>query len=197
MPTMQRPTNGVAYIWPCSALPKPPANSSRRASSIRCRLFSNRHVAWGYYVAGHYDQAIEQYRKTLDFPPEYIRALIWLGFAYELRGMKREAKKLYERAGGPANKAAVALLGRLAAEEGHRKEAFRIIHEVMASYVGSGSNSPHRGRIHLRGRNRDSALPPAREVPYPGAHIPVAGLRVLRSCRAGGGAAGPLEVRKK
>jgi tetratricopeptide (TPR) repeat protein len=103
---------------------------------------SNWHVAWGSYVAGNYDEAIERYQKALDLHPEYVRAMIWMGLAYEREGMKGKAKKLYERAGGPANKAAMALLGRLAAAEGNRKEALTVIHKLVAS-PSEADPTPH------------------------------------------------------
>jgi DNA-binding winged helix-turn-helix (wHTH) protein/TolB-like protein/Tfp pilus assembly protein PilF len=50
------------------------------------------------YLARDYDQALEQCRATLDMDPNYFRARMWLGCAYEQKAMYREAIAEYETA---------------------------------------------------------------------------------------------------
>jgi DNA-binding winged helix-turn-helix (wHTH) protein/tetratricopeptide (TPR) repeat protein len=50
------------------------------------------------YLARDYDGAVEQCRAALDMDPNYFRARMWLGCAYEQRGLYEKALAEYERA---------------------------------------------------------------------------------------------------
>lgn len=43
------------------------------------------------YVARHYDQAMEQLRKTIDLDPSFVDAHLYLGLVYEQKGMFTDA----------------------------------------------------------------------------------------------------------
>jgi serine/threonine protein kinase len=60
-------------------------------------LVINCDVGIRYYFARRYDLAIEQYRKTLEMEPDFPVAHIWLGRAYEQKGMYREAVAAYQK----------------------------------------------------------------------------------------------------
>jgi len=53
-----------------------------------------------------YDEAIEQYRKTLELDPNFFLAHVWLGMSYEQKGMYEEAITEFQNArssdGNPA-----------------------------------------------------------------------------------------------
>jgi serine/threonine-protein kinase len=50
-----------------------------------------------YYFARQYDQAIDQYLKTLEMDPNFPVAHIWLARAYEQKGMYEEAVAEYQK----------------------------------------------------------------------------------------------------
>lgn len=60
-------------------------------------LVINCDVGIRHYFARQYDLAIEQYQKTLEMEPEFPIAHIWLGRAYEQKGMHREAVGAYQK----------------------------------------------------------------------------------------------------
>jgi len=51
-----------------------------------------------FYLAGQYDAAIEQGKKTIELYPESVGTYDWLGFAYEKRGLYDQAVITYLRA---------------------------------------------------------------------------------------------------
>jgi len=51
-----------------------------------------------FYLAGQYDAAIEQGKKTIELYPESAGAYDWLGYAYEKRGLSDQAIATYLRA---------------------------------------------------------------------------------------------------
>ena len=50
-------------------------------------------LSWDYYIAGRYDEAIEQYRKASELDPTF--PLIELGKVYERKGMNEQAIREY------------------------------------------------------------------------------------------------------
>src|ERR1700751_4232909 len=51
-----------------------------------------------FYLAGQYDAAIEQGKKTIELYPESVGAYDWLGYAYEKRGLSDQAIATYLKA---------------------------------------------------------------------------------------------------
>ena len=51
-----------------------------------------------FYLTRQYDQAVEQCRATLDMDPNYFRARMWLGRAFEEKGRYQEAIAEYQTA---------------------------------------------------------------------------------------------------
>ena len=60
-------------------------------------LVINCDVGIRFYFAREYDLAIEQYQKTLEMEPDFPIAHIWLGRAYEQKGMYQEAVSAYQK----------------------------------------------------------------------------------------------------
>jgi len=60
-------------------------------------LVINCDVGIRYYFARQYDQAIDQYLKTLEMDPNFPVAHIWLARAYEQKGMYEEAVAEYQK----------------------------------------------------------------------------------------------------
>ncbi len=86
--------------------------------------------------ARQYDQAIEQLRKAIEMDPDFFRAHLFLGRAYEQKGMYKEALAAYQRAVNleVGSEETVVLLGHLHAVSGNRAEAIRILESLRALY---------------------------------------------------------------
>ncbi len=90
-------------------------------------------VGIGLYWARQYGQAIEQCRKTIELDPNFPRAHIWLGRAYEQKGRYDEAIAEFRKAASlaPSNTGmAVTALGHAYAMLGQRGEAQKRIDEL-------------------------------------------------------------------
>jgi len=86
-----------------------------------------------YYWRRQYDLAIEQYRKTLEMDPSFFPAHWGLGWAYEQKGMLKEAiaeDKETVRLGGGLG--ASALLGHAYAVAGKKSEAQQILRQLKS-----------------------------------------------------------------
>lgn len=87
------------------------------------------------YYARRYEEAVGQLRRTLDLEPDFIQARFFLGLAYEQQGLYAEAIRELARARElSAGKTApiVAALGHAYAASGRRREARRVLDELMS-----------------------------------------------------------------
>jgi TolB-like protein/Flp pilus assembly protein TadD len=91
----------------------------------------NTNVGWIDYLSGRTDQAIEQYRKTLLFDPNFARAHLRFGFAYAHKGMYEESLAEFRRAFDlSGDSQALACTGYVHAAAGRRAEARRVLAEL-------------------------------------------------------------------
>ena len=91
----------------------------------------NTNVGWIDYLSGRTDQAIEQYRKTLLFDPNFARAHLRFGFAYAHKGMYEESLAEFRRAFDlSGDSQALACIGYVHAAAGRRAEALRVLAEL-------------------------------------------------------------------
>ena len=107
---------------------------SKRALELdQLGLNINVHLGWHYLYARQYDQAIEQFHKTLEMDPNYGIAHWYLGLSYE-------QKKMYQEAAAELSKANELLkgnallegdLGHLYAVSGRKDEAQKVIDELQ------------------------------------------------------------------
>jgi tetratricopeptide (TPR) repeat protein len=93
-------------------------------------LSINTSLGWRLYFARQYDQAIEQYRKTLEMDSNFGRAHFNLGQAYEQKGMYEEAIAEFHKAFNFSRDRAVAALGHAYAMSGKRREARKVLEEL-------------------------------------------------------------------
>jgi DNA-binding winged helix-turn-helix (wHTH) protein/TolB-like protein/Tfp pilus assembly protein PilF len=85
------------------------------------------------YLSRDYDQAVEQCRATLSMDPNYFRARMWLGCAYEQKGLYQDALVEYQTARSLDDSPYVLeWLARAHALSGNQIEANRIIEELAA-----------------------------------------------------------------
>jgi len=98
-------------------------------------LITNFHVALAFYWARNYDQAIDQFQKTLELDPSFPPALVILPAAYEQKGMLEEAIAGFQRGitltKGPEKILAMAGLGHVYAVSGRKTEARKILGELQ------------------------------------------------------------------
>jgi len=119
-------------------------------------------VAWALYAARRYDEAIIECRKTIEMAPNFYRAYVYLGWAYEQTGDFEAAIKELRAAvelhgGGPE----ITGLGHTYARAGRIDETHRVIAELRRraarSYISpyafaliyAGMNDPDNTFAHL------------------------------------------------
>src|SRR5215468_2448251 len=120
-------------------------NSVARLSWIRTRTT---HTADGYYAAGQFQKAIEQYRKTLELDPNFDVASFGLGHAYAQLGMWREAVEAWQKGQASAGNASTAERMAWAYTQGGYESALQVwladvpaeahAHYVPATNVAAG-----------------------------------------------------------
>jgi tetratricopeptide (TPR) repeat protein len=83
------------------------------------------------YLARDYDGAVKQCRATLDMDPNYFRARMWLGCAYEQRGLYEKALTEYETARAlDQSPYVLEWLARLFAVSGNRSATNKVLDEL-------------------------------------------------------------------
>lgn len=98
-------------------------------------LVINAHLAWHYYFAGQYDQAIERCHKTRELYPASFWPRFFSGLAYEQKGMYGEAIAEFREAIVVSGSVtfAVAGLGHTYAIAGKQAEAKTLLSELKES----------------------------------------------------------------
>jgi len=85
-----------------------------------------------HYLAREYHLAIEQCKSTLEMDPNYFRARMWLGCAYEQLGMFERAIEEYQSAGSlDESPYVLEWLARAHALSGNTTEARKIVSELV------------------------------------------------------------------
>jgi serine/threonine protein kinase/TolB-like protein len=124
-----------------------------------------------YYNARQYDQAIAQYRKALEIDPMFDIARQFLGKAYALKGLYREAANELQRVGS-ADPEASSVMGFVYAVSGKASEARRVLEQLQAMrehyyvppwilarvYAGLGENDQAFAGLEQSVRERDERL---------------------------------------
>jgi serine/threonine-protein kinase len=95
-------------------------------------LVLNTGVGLAYYYAQQYDAAIEQYQKTLALEPGFLFAQMFLGIAYEQKGLRAEAiAELEKAAQAHDNPQAIAALGYVCATSGQTDRARELVDDLV------------------------------------------------------------------
>ena len=108
----------------------------RRAQELDpLSLIVNDVVGWIYYEGRQYDQAIQQYNKTLEMDPNYAPALLDLGTAQLRKGDYRNALASFERAraAGGENTVLISGMAQAYALSGNRSEALNLLKKLESS----------------------------------------------------------------
>jgi TolB-like protein/DNA-binding winged helix-turn-helix (wHTH) protein len=134
------------------------AESQRALELEPMHLVINGHLGWHYYYARQYDQAIEQYRKTLELDPAplFQRYAAW---AYLQRGKHREAiDALRVALGAGRNPPVEGELGHALAVAGRRAEALAVL-EGLRQLSATRYVSPYSvALVHAGLGDRDQAF---------------------------------------
>lgn len=94
-------------------------------------FITDSHLAWILYLAGRYDEAVEQCEKLLRYDQNFFPALRYLGLAYEQKGMPERAIAQFEKAAKLSGSPLMfALVGHGNAIAGKRDEARRVLNEL-------------------------------------------------------------------
>jgi len=84
-----------------------------------------------FFMAGHYDQAIKEEMAVLDLDPDHDQARYWLGYAYEQKGMYKNAIAEYEKVLPKDNHGLVlAAIGRSLLLAGESKRAAEVTSKI-------------------------------------------------------------------
>jgi tetratricopeptide (TPR) repeat protein len=100
-------------------------------------------VAYAYYLARRYDEAIKTCQKSLELDPNHFGGPLNLGVVYEAKGMHDDAIKQFEKAVaiGGRTSGVLALLAHAYATSGRPAEAQKILAELnevsKQAYVSS------------------------------------------------------------
>ncbi len=125
----------ASYLSATGRLREADAEAKRAQELEPLSLITNSEVAISFYQARNYDQAIDQFQKTLELDPNFPPPLCFLPAAYEQKGMFEEATAGYQRAitvtKGTFNILAMASLGHVYAVSGRKTEARKILAELQ------------------------------------------------------------------
>jgi eukaryotic-like serine/threonine-protein kinase len=91
----------------------------------------SQNLGWMLHFARQYDEAIEQYRRTLELDPNFQFARLRLAGAYLAKGMLGEAIAEYESATAPSDRNSSASLGHAYGLSGRKNEARQILRELL------------------------------------------------------------------
>jgi TolB-like protein/Flp pilus assembly protein TadD/tRNA A-37 threonylcarbamoyl transferase component Bud32 len=88
-----------------------------------------RNLGHSLYLAGQYEKAINQYKKTLDIDPNFLSAITNLGDAYVRASKNKEALAEYQKALSlsPDSPTTLSRMGYMLAVQGRREEAEQIL----------------------------------------------------------------------
>jgi TolB-like protein/Tfp pilus assembly protein PilF len=123
-------------------------------------LIINTNLGWMLYFARRYDQAIEQYQKTLEMDKNFYPARFRLGQAYLQTGSIEEAVKEFEQAVTLSERKArpLALLGHAYGLLGNRTAAERMLHELNELSKKRYVSSLEIARIYVALGGKDHAF---------------------------------------
>ena len=122
-------------------------------------LSTNFAVGWALIGARRYDEAIEQFRKTLEIDPKFATAHQFIGLAYEGKGMWEEAiREFQESTSSGDSMLRKAQLGHAYASSGKRGEAKIILAELLESFEQRRASPYYIAMIYAGLGDKDQAF---------------------------------------
>ena len=135
------------FLMPQGRIEESLTESKRALELSPFDVLMNLHLAWHYYYARQYDQALDQIQKTMEMDKKFVGP--WPGFILEQQGKYAEAIASFEeqiRLSPARNSALMAALAHAYALSGNREAAQKIIAELQelakSKYVSSVEIAP-------------------------------------------------------
>jgi serine/threonine-protein kinase len=107
------------------------------------------HLCWHHYHASEFGQAIAAGQKAIDMEPSFIMARIYLGQAYALNRMYKEAINEFDKSLAEGSADVKGYLGLTVALSGDRRKAESILAELITESAKYYVSSYHLGTISL------------------------------------------------
>jgi DNA-binding winged helix-turn-helix (wHTH) protein/tetratricopeptide (TPR) repeat protein len=119
---------------------------------------ANLALGWAYYFARQFDDAVDQFSKTLELRPDLSLALYGLGESLEGRGDLARALTILERAKSMTGEAPSASLGHLYAHVGRWTDALKELDRLLELSTYEYVSPFHVAVVYVGLGNRDRAL---------------------------------------
>jgi adenylate cyclase len=107
------------------------------------------HLGWHYYHAGDYVRAIEAGQRVIEMDPSFILARRYLGQAYALNRMYKEAIAEFEQLTSDGSPVAKGYLGLVLALSGRKQEAEAMLADLISESTERYVSSYHLATIAL------------------------------------------------
>jgi TolB-like protein len=134
------------------------ADSTRALDIDPTNLTFIAHLGWHYYHAGDFAGAIEACRRALGMDPSFALARRYLGQAYALNRMYKEATAEFEELASDASMVAKGHLGFVLAMSGLRRRAEAVLADLISESAERYVSSYHLAIIALALGDRDRAF---------------------------------------
>jgi serine/threonine-protein kinase len=148
------------YLMAMGRLAEALAEARRAQELDPLGLIINTLVAMIHYLAREYEQATIEGQKVLEMDPDFLPVFIWLGQAYQQRGMYREALDLLERGCELSSRRPwmLALLAQVWGAAGEREGAEEVLRELRAASADRYVSAFDYARIYLGSGERARAI---------------------------------------
>jgi adenylate cyclase len=132
-PNYARAHHLLSHYWVATGDIDKSLDASQRALEIDpSNLSLISHLSWHHYHAGEFDRAIEAGERVTEMDPSFTMARIYLGQAYTLNRMYREAIDEFERSLVDGSTDVQGYLGLTFALSGDRRKAEAVLGDLMS-----------------------------------------------------------------
>jgi serine/threonine protein kinase/tetratricopeptide (TPR) repeat protein len=159
------PNYAIAHFWNALYLAEVGRHGEAMASIRRAQeldplsLIISGDTGMILYLARRYDEAIEQCRRTLEMDQNFFRARLWLGRAYEQKGMYEEAIAEFLKARQlDDNPITLAWIGHAYAASGKRSDALKVLDQLKQLSKQVYVDSYNVAAIHAALEEKDQAF---------------------------------------
>jgi adenylate cyclase len=149
-PAYARAHHNWSHYWISAGNVERSFEASRRALDLDpMNLPLIAHLCWHHYHANEFGLAIAAGQRAIEMDPSFIAARIYLGQAYALNRMYKEAINEFEKSLAEGSADVRGYLGLTFALAGERRKAERIVAELMSDSTDHYVSAYHFGTISL------------------------------------------------